>query len=476
MRRILIIDQQPFSRTVLEDTLVGEYRILGAANGTEAVALARRHPVDLILLDMEMTDGDGVGICALLKEINETKYVPLILLSSCDQKEDILNGLHAGADDYMTKPVCASELLARIDAHLRPKDYYSDLEKKDLVMLLELAELISVTRNPKKILTIIVEKVAGAIDVSRCSIISLNDEGELIVKASSDLPTNKEIKIDLDNYPEIEKALTTQRPVVLQDLCNDPLMDPIRDKIKGLSDQAIFVVPIIKKQNVIGTFLLRAASPLKGWISNRIFKLCQLVANLSGNALETAVLFEAMQSKRRLLEDMALRDGLTKLYNHQLFHTRFEEEFSRAQRYGIPLSCIFADIDNFKRINDRFGHVTGDVVLKQIGRQIEQLLRKSDFAARYGGEEFAVLLPNTMDGGAKEFADRLKTSIENLSIQQLKGEKISISVGVSTYMHENVNSYQDLLHLADEAMYAEKATKKQKDFQPATHSAAPGSC
>ncbi len=154
----------------------------------------------------------------------------------------------------MTKPVCASELLARIDTHLRTKDYYADLEKEDLLMLLELTEIISVTRNPKRILTIIVEKMVAAIDVSRCSIIGLNDSGELIVKASSDLPDDREIKIDLEKYPEIEKALVTQQPVVLQDIRKDPIMVPVRDKIHGLSDLAIFVVPIIKKQNVIGTF------------------------------------------------------------------------------------------------------------------------------------------------------------------------------------------------------------------------------
>jgi two-component system cell cycle response regulator len=388
----------------------------------------------------------------------------LILLSSCSQKEDIINGLYAGADDYLTKPICAIELLARIEAHLRTREYYAELEKEDLLMLLELSEIISVTRNPKRILTIIVEKMVAAIDVSRCSIIGFNDCGELIVMASSDLPANREIKIDLEKYPEIEKALSTQRPVVLQDIHKDPLMAPVRDKIQGLPDQAIFVVPIIKKQNVIGTFFLRTASPYKEWVSTRIFTLCQLVANISGNALENAVIIEAMQSKRRLLESLALHDGLTGLYNHQQFHTHLEEEFSRAQRYILPLSCVFADIDQFKDINDRYGHVIGDVVLKQIGKLINKIFRKSDLASRYGGDEFAVLLPNTTGRGARDFADRLEKEIGELSIQQLKGNKVSISVGVATYQNGNVPTYQDLLAQADEAMYAAKQAKKEKCF------------
>jgi len=462
MKNILVIDPDPFSRATLKDNLDGAYHVFPVASGTEAIELAQLQPFDLILLDMEMPEGNGTETCSLLKETNATKYIPLLLLSSCNQKEDIIKGLHAGADDYLTKPLCESELLARLDTHLRTKDYYADLEKDDLLMLLELSEIISVTRNPRRILTIIVEKMVAAIDVSRCSIIGLNDGGELIVKASSDLPTNKEIKIVLGKYPEIEKALTTQRPVVLQDIRKDPLMLPVRDKIQGLSDQAIFVVPIINKQNVIGTFFLRTASPVREGISTRIFKLCQLVANISGNALENAVIFEAMHTQRQLLEGLALQDSLTGLHNHQHFHVRLEEEFYRAGRYGLPLSCIFADIDYFKLINDHYGHATGDVVLKQIGKLIDKILRKSDLAARYGGEEFTVLLPNTEKQGASEFAKRLEIEIGELSIQQLKGKKVSISVGVATYQDGNMPSYKDLVQHADQAMYAAKQAKKKK--------------
>ena len=460
MKKILVVDHEPFSRTVLQDILGGEYQVFAAATGAEAMALARRQTPDLILLDLDTPEDDRAALCTRLKETQSTRYIPVILLSSCNQKEEILNGLYAGADDYLTKPLCASETLARIDAHLRTRDDFADLEKEDLLMLLELSEIISVTRNPKRILAIIVEKVAAALKVSRCSVIALNDTGELMVKASSDLPPNLEIKIDLEKYPEIEKAWRTQRPVVLQDIHRDPLMAPVRTRLQGLPDQAILVVPIIKKQNVIGTFFLRTAAIGSGGISGRVFTLCQLVANISGNALENGIVFEAMQSKKKLLEELAFRDSLTGLYNHQHFHTRFEEEFSRAQRYALPLSCVFADIDGFKTINDRFGHITGDVVLKQIGRRIERMLRKSDLAARYGGEEFAVLLPNTTEQGARDFADRLRTEIGALAIQQLKGERVSISVGAATWQDGNTTTYTQLLHLADNAMYVEKQAKK----------------
>ncbi len=135
----------------------------------------------------------------------------------------------------------------------------------------------------------------------------------------------------------------------------------------GLDYNSIVVVPIIKKENVIGTFFLRTASPLKDGITDRIFKLCQLVVNISASALENAILFESMKTAQEFFKEMSIRDGLTKLYNHRHFYNRLEEEFSRALRYESPLSLVFLDIDGFKRVNDTYGHSNGDKVLKQIG-------------------------------------------------------------------------------------------------------------
>ncbi|MBW2512315.1 MAG: diguanylate cyclase [Deltaproteobacteria bacterium] len=473
MKNILIIDQDPDSRVMLKNDLVGTYKVFEALDANDAISVIQKEKIDLILLDMEREDNKGADICTQLKRALAKKHIPLILLSTYNQKEDIINGLHSGAEDYLNKPFYPSELFARIDAHLRVKNYYSFLEKEDLLMLLTLTEIISVARSPKKILRSIVEKMALVAGVSRCSIISLDDDGDLIVKASSDLPDNRDIKLNLKNYPEIQKALSTLKPVVVQDIKRNPLLEPVRDKIIGLKDNSLFVVPIIKKQSVIGTFFLRTTSPLKGGISGRIFKLCQLVANISGNALENAIIFEAMQSNRELLEDLAFRDSLTRLYNHQQFHVRFEEEFSRAKRYGLPLTCIFTDIDDFKNINDQFGHIVGDVALKQIGKIINQILRKSDIAARTGGDEFAVLLPNTSYTGGKDFADRLSDMIRGVTIKSHESELISVSIGVSTFENDSPQSYEELLDLADKAMYSEKQRKKEKAFQLGLFSTTP---
>jgi two-component system cell cycle response regulator len=379
----------------------------------------------------------------------------------------LINGLHAGADDYMTKPVDPSELLARIDAHLRTKDYFADLDKADLIMLLELSEIISVTRNPKKILNVIVDRFSCYAGVSRCSIINIDIDGNLSVVASTDLNKNQEVILDLKNYPEIENALVTKRPVILHDLSNNPMMDTVRDKIKDIADLSIFVVPIIKKQNVIGTFFLRAVATLRGDRADRIIKLCQIMANMSGDALENAVLFESLQSNKKLLENLSVRDSLTGLYNHQYFYARFDEEFSRAERYDAPLSCMFIDIDDFKKVNDDFGHIAGDLAIRKLSLLMNQLLRKSDIAARYGGDEFALILPNVDRTHARMFAERILAMVREVSVPQLYGQHITVSIGLATYAEKNYTSYEELLHYADAAMYEAKKAGKNRIVESA---------
>jgi len=461
-KKILIVDDDNFFRKLLKDSLQDRYMLIETGSGEEAIALAVNDRPDLIILDVELPGRSGIEICMELKDLEPTRRIPVILLSSRSKKEEIVLGLQAGADDYLTKPMYPPEILARVDAHLRSKGFYADLEHRDLLMLLELSESIAVLRNPLKILRLIVEKMADVIDVARCSIVSLGSHGELIVRASSDLRKNTEIRLEIERYPEITRALETRRAVVVNDIKSDPLMEPVRQYVSDLAFNSIIVIPIIKKESVIGTFFLRTASRLKGGVSDRVYKICHLVANISANALENATLFESMKTAREFLEEMSIRDGLTKLYTHRHFYDRLDEEFSRAVRHNQPLSLLFFDIDDFKRINDIYGHTRGDGVLRQIGRSIRAVVRESDIPARYGGEEFAVLLPNTADEGAREMARRLREIIRDQKYENLPGERVTISTGVATFDQGNLESFELLVRLADAAMYQAKAKGKDQ--------------
>ena len=464
-KKILIVDDEFFFREILKDVLQERFVVIEAKDGYEAVSLSHEHMPNLIIMDVEMPRRNGIDACRILKSAPETRKIPIILSTSRSKKKDMVLGLKAGADDYITKPVYIPEMIARVDAHLRTKDFYSDLEHKDLRFLLEITENISAIRNPMTILRIIVDKMAEIIDVARCSIVSINNKGEIIVKASNDLDCQEELKLDLAKYPEIQKSLDSKQAVIVNDIKHDPLMVTVREQTKNLEYNSIIVIPVVKKESVIGTFFLRTASPIKDGITDRIYKLCQLIANISANALENAILFESVQSAQEYFEEMAIRDGLTSLYNHRHFYDRLEEEFSRSGRYNAPLSLVFFDIDDFKRINDIYGHTHGDQVLKKIGQLMKSVARESDIPARYGGEEFAVLLPNTAEEGAFDLANRIHCIIRDHEFDNLPGEQITISSGVSTFANKNLQSFNDLVHLADEGMYKAKNQGKDKVSQ-----------
>jgi len=171
---------------------------------------------------------------------------------------------------------------------------------------------------------------------------------------------------------------------------------------------------------------------------------------------------------------MSIEDDLTKLYRHSYFHKRLEEEISRCRRYKRVFSLFMIDIDNFKSINDMFGHLVGDEVLRRLARVLQGNLRKVDLIARYGGEEFGILLPETDKSRAFIVAERVRARIEEEftevgNIKQIIGDKLSdkkglfkvrISIGVSSY-RPNVEKNQ-LIKEADEALYRAKAQGKNR--------------
>jgi len=160
------------------------------------------------------------------------------------------------------------------------------------------------------------------------------------------------------------------------------------------------------------------------------------------------------------LYSRAIRDDLTRLYRVGYLSKRVQEEVARFNRYRRPFSFILMDIDDFKEVNDKFGHQAGDEVLKKIGSLIKNGIRKVDIAARYGGEEFAVLMPETIKPKAYLVAERLREHIEQAFEKDEKRFKITISVGVSE-CRAGMEKYQ-IIKEADEALYKAKREGKNR--------------
>lgn len=164
------------------------------------------------------------------------------------------------------------------------------------------------------------------------------------------------------------------------------------------------------------------------------------------------------EKTREKLEELAITDGLTKLYNHNYFQHCLGYEFSKAQRYNLPLSLIMLDIDYFKSFNDEYGHQMGDIVLTTLAKLLKNTVRKIDIVARYGGEEFVVILPHTRAKEAQLLAERLRETIEKHIISGTVGHlrNVTISLGVATFANNNFKNKDELIKDADDALYKAK--------------------
>jgi diguanylate cyclase (GGDEF)-like protein len=157
------------------------------------------------------------------------------------------------------------------------------------------------------------------------------------------------------------------------------------------------------------------------------------------------------------LKATLIRDELTGLFNRRYFVERLSEEYERAKRYNIPLSLCIFDIDDFKLLNDTYGHIFGDQVLRQIGRLTQSAVRHADIVSRYGGEEFTVLFTHTALENAVIVAEHMRRAISALIFPYNDKEvHVTATFGISAYSPTNMGKPKELLHKADMALYEGK--------------------
>ena len=172
---------------------------------------------------------------------------------------------------------------------------------------------------------------------------------------------------------------------------------------------------------------------------------------------------DELKKKNAMLRELSGTDELTKLFNRRRFMENFRSEFTRAARYKHALSFVIFDIDYFKLINDHYGHMAGDNVLVQVASVMAGTMRKCDVMGRYGGEEFTLLLPETGLKGALPYAERIRKQIESGKFQEgNKLLKITLSGGIACYPDHDVQTVDELLRKADEALYRAKANGRNR--------------
>ncbi|MBF0329579.1 MAG: GGDEF domain-containing protein [Nitrospirae bacterium] len=185
--------------------------------------------------------------------------------------------------------------------------------------------------------------------------------------------------------------------------------------------------------------------------------------NHLNNELSSAI--ENLDTKNRAIQEMVITDKLTGLYNRNYLFTVLEDEISRCQRYNTTFSIFMIDIDDFKRVNDEFGHLVGDKLLASLGDVVKKVIRNTDRPFRYGGEEFVIILPETEPSIAIIIANRIRTAFEAtiIEIDDGSGKKnISRTLSLGVAFYKKGATSQELLKQADTAMYTAKAEGKNK--------------
>jgi diguanylate cyclase (GGDEF)-like protein len=213
-------------------------------------------------------------------------------------------------------------------------------------------------------------------------------------------------------------------------------------------------VPLQSTQAVIG--LLTLIDPVRGSFYDEDAETVQALAAQGAIAIENARM-------HRLITKQASTDGLTGLANHREFQDELRHEVERAQRFALPLALVLFDIDDFKLVNDRFGHLAGDSVLRSVASHLRQSIREIDCAARYGGEEFAVILPGTTADGAARLAERIRVAIAErpVVVGDERNVGVTASFGISG-LPGNGATQVELVAAADRALYRAKEAGKNR--------------
>jgi two-component system cell cycle response regulator len=484
--RILVADDD---RSVLESVawLLTEngYEVVPADGGASCLEQLEKRVPDLLLLDILMPDADGYQLLERIKSEERWRDLPVLMLSAQPPEDASVRALGLGASDFIRKPYRPKELLARVQAQLRVgavlRSTRQALVRTEEALtraqqdadsrrqLVDILHEVTGDLSVSELFHLLVRRAARALDVSHCSVVLARPgDTSAVVVAAYENPKLQQINIQLDRYPELKAAFESGQPVLVEDIDTHPLYAGVREVwgIEGIEVpiRSVIALPFSVERGQYGVFLVRRTRG-QDRFGPADLEFAQAVITAAVAVIQRAQMVESTMADNARLEQLAQTDPLTQLLNRRALTERISAEMERALRYDATLALLMIDLDHFKKVNDNYGHLVGDDVLRDVGQLLLETIRGSDIVARYGGEEFLMLLPETDDTGAQAFAERIREAVQLHPFNGGAGGTalaLTTSIGVAVYPAARIESVEDLLARADAALYRAKADGRNR--------------
>jgi diguanylate cyclase (GGDEF)-like protein len=353
--------------------------------------------------------------------------------------------------DLRIRATQAEEAAARGEALQRKVDQLNaELNKSifDILAIYEFTTVLGSTLHLNEIFNMMVDTIMRVVRYDACYLALVDERGRFDIKVARAFSPEQVEQYAQTRLGEgiIGRVVQSAQPLIVPDLMSQSWSE----HYKGTPYRSMLSLPLVIQGGAIG--VLNLFKKEVNAFSQDDLRVLFIVANQCAFAVQNGKLYEEMAR-------LAITDGLTGLYNHRYFCSCIEEAVERASRTGRPASMIMVDADQFKGVNDQYGHQRGDQVLQQMSKLITLSVRESDLVARYGGEEFAVILPDTGPREALAVARRIHQTVGEYDFD---GLHLTVSIGVATYPSPQVTNKDDLISLADEFAYRAKETGRNR--------------
>lgn len=405
-----------------------------------------------------MTRAEAIGLLVRGSGTHFDPQVVKLFIKHLDCFEDEIAALgleQQGAAQEQVHKLTPGETEIAKTKHRAASLAYDQIKNahQEVYALYEIARTFGSSLDIEDTLSILVNKVGHIVPFDTCAVY-LYDELKAYATAAHVAGKNAET---LRNHCVAPGEGVTGFALANRRAVNQlhPSLDFAGLKLEQGGDyRSMAALPLFKDERLLGA--LAVYSMELGEYTDDHMRLLETVTRLASDALANAM-------QHAVAESNALTDSLTGLPNARYMHLRFEEEASRARRNGRRFQVIMLDLDNFKQVNDTFGHKTGDKMLREIAQLLQAQLREYDFLARYAGDEFVAIVQDLLPQQIEELRERIETTISNFSLH-VRGDRrasVGISVGAATYGIDG-ETLDHLLIAADQAMYRAKSQHREQ--------------